>query len=205
VRSELEKGKNPAVVEVEGELVNKGFNVNKASVPYRFAIGKECADFLRQMIQHRRDAGEPIDNDTWLFRNHSQRLKVGLRRISARERGSPLKHELISDMVKKAATRAGIQVKRDIGKMVHAPVLEALPQETRVKYDTKSPREKVQFLKSIPAQMKSDTSRSKPKKGQRMIIDASEIGNHCNHGWRAVFQFQDGRVQVEYDGEDERE
>jgi hypothetical protein len=35
-----------------------------------------------------------------------------------------------------------------------------------------------------------------------MIIDASEIGNHCNHGWRAVFQFQDGRVQIEYDGED---
>jgi hypothetical protein len=47
------------------------------------------------------------------------------------------------------------------------------------------------------------TSKSKPKKGQRMIINASEIGNHCNHGWRAVFQFQDGRVQIEYDGEDE--
>ena len=44
--------------------------------------------------------------------------------------------------------------------------------------------------------------KSKPKKGQRMIIDASEIGNHCNHGWKAVFQFQDGRVQVEYEGED---
>jgi len=82
-------------------------------------------------------------------------------------------------------------------------VLQALPQETRVKYDTKSPREKVQFLKAIPAQMKPETSKSKPKKGQRMIIDASEIGNHCNHGWRAVFQFQDGRVQVEYDGEEQ--
>jgi hypothetical protein len=68
-------------------------------------------------------------------------------------------------------------------------VLQALPQETRVKYDTKSPREKVQFLKAIPAQMKPETSKSKPKKGQFVIIDASEIGNHCNHGWRAVFQF----------------
>ncbi len=84
----------------------------------------------------------------------------------------------------------------------HAPVLQALPQETRVKYTPKSSREKVQFLKAIPEQMKPDTSKSKPKKGQRMIIDALEIGNHCNHGWKAVFQFQDGRVQVEYDGED---
>ncbi len=98
VRAELEKDKNPVVVEVEGELVNKkGFNVNKASAPYRFAIGRECADFLRQMIQDRRDAGEPIDNDTWLFRNYSERLTVGFRRMSAKERGSPPTPELISD------------------------------------------------------------------------------------------------------------
>ena len=58
-------------------------------------------------------------------------------------------------------------------------------------------------MKSIPAQMKPDTSKSKPKKGQRMIIDASEIGNHCNHRSRAVFQFQDGRVLVEYDGDEQ--
>jgi hypothetical protein len=81
--------------------------------------------------------------------------------------------------------------------------LQALPEDTRVKYRSKSPREKVQFLESIPAQMKSDTSKSKPKKGHRMIIDGSETGDHCNHGWRAVFQIQDGRVQVEYDGEEE--
>ena len=64
---------------------------------------------------------------------------------------------------------------------------------------------KEQLDKQRKEQISADTSasaKSKPKKGQRMIIDASEIGNHCNHGWKAVFQFQDGRVQVEYEGED---
>ena len=65
---------------------------------------------------------------------------------------------------------------------------------------------KEQLDKQRKEQISADTSasaKSKPKKGQRMIIDASEIGNHCNHGWRAVFQFQDGRVQVEYDSEEQ--
>ena len=59
------------------------------------------------------------------------------------------------------------------------------------------------FAKLNPDQLLENAKSDKPRKGQRMIIDASEIGNHCNHGWRVVFQFQDGRVQVEYDGEEQ--
>jgi hypothetical protein len=75
------------------------------------------------------------------------------------------------------------------------------PEEVLKDWEKMSFDEQHQFLQLRRAQ--EQTSKSKPKKGQRMIIDASEIGNHCNHGWRAVFQFQDGRVQVEYDGEEE--
>jgi integrase len=291
IREQLEKNVNPIVIDVKGDLIDElGVNVNKESVPYRFAIVRETADLIRQMLRERRGAEEPIDDESWLFRSYSRSVKAGkgLRRIPASQPGPALRSDFISEMVQEVAVTAGIQKKRLIGKMIngtqkvkydvhahvfrrfwkrqmrqagivdkdfldfmmghklpydgaydkfdadyirkeyakaepfltvmvspdvteqielktleekHAPVLQALPEDTRVKYETKSPREKVQFLKSIPAQMK--TSKSKYKKGERMIIDASQIDNHCNHGWRAVFQFQDGRVQVEYDVEEE--
>ena len=49
---------------------------------------------------------------------------------------------------------------------------------------------------------KMSKSEVKPKKGQRMVIKPEQVDNHCNHGYKAIFQFQDGRVQVEYEGED---
>jgi len=293
IRTQLERNINPIIVDVKGDLINSaGVNVNKSSTPYRFAIGKECSDLLRQMIRERIDAGEAINDDSWLFRSYSRRVGPGFRRIAQSERGPALTGETCNDLIKEAAEKAGIQVKMDIGKSVigqqkvkyeihahafrrawksamrkggvvdselldfmlghelayqgaydkfdpptlskayaqaepyltcmttpdvteaievkeweqkHPDVLKALPEEMRVKYDSKPPSGKVQWWKATMAQMKPDMSKSKHKKGQRMIIKASEIDNHCNHGWRAVFQFQDGRVQVEYDGEEQND
>src|SRR5439155_23755253 len=119
VRLELEKYMNPLVVEVRGELIDeRGINVNKSSTPYRFAIVKETADFIRQMIAERREAGEPIDDDSWLFRNYSERVEGKLQRISASQRGHALSRDAISQIVNEAAKRAGLQVKRAIGKTI---------------------------------------------------------------------------------------
>ncbi len=106
IREQLEKNVNPIVVGVKGELVDeKGVNVNKASVPYRFAIGRETAELLRQMIQERRDAGESINDESWLFRSYSQKTvgKAGMRRLARHERGPSLIRSSISDMVQGVA------------------------------------------------------------------------------------------------------
>jgi hypothetical protein len=280
VRTQLERNVNPIIVDVKGDLINAaGVNVNKSSTPYRFAIGKECSDLLRQMIRERIDAGEAINDDSWLFRSYSRRVGPGFRRIAQSERGPALTSETCNDLIKEAAERAGIQVKMDIGKSVigqqkvkyeiqahafrrawksairkggvvdselldfmlghelayqgaydkfdpptiskayaqaepyltcmttpdvteaielkeleqkHASVLTSLPPETRVKYDTKSPREKVQFLKAIPAQIKMSKSDEK----KVMVIDESQAENHLNHGYEFVTVLPSGKLLV---------
>jgi len=123
VRQELEKHMNPLVVEVKGELIDeRGINVNKSSSRYRFAIVKETSDLFRQMISERREAGEPIDDESWLFRNYSERVSGKLLRLSARERGHALSRDAISQIVNEAAQKAGLQVKRSIGKTINGKV-----------------------------------------------------------------------------------
>jgi integrase len=120
LRAELEKNLNPVVIDVKGELFDAdGVNVNKSSSPYRFAIVKETSDLLRQMMQERRDAGEPIDDDSWLFRTYSIKFEGKLRRIARDKRGPAITRDWISEVIKEVAKKAGLQVKRSIGTAVN--------------------------------------------------------------------------------------
>ena len=122
IREQLEKQVNPIVVDVKGDLIDeKGINVNKESVPYRFAFVKETADLLRQMIEERRDAGEPIDDESWLFRSYATRVKGILvpQRVASNKPGPPVKSDFVSEIVLESAIKAGIQVKRLIGTMIN--------------------------------------------------------------------------------------
>ncbi len=79
----------------------------------------------------------------------------------------------------------------------HAPVLAALPEETRVKYNVKSPRDKVQFLKPIPAKTITAKSRSEGDGRKRaQVIDESEAENRLNHGYEFVTVLPSGKLLV---------
>ncbi len=115
VQNELERGLNPIIVDVSSELLGKeGFNVNKGGVVYRFAIGKECARFLRMSIEYRRDAGEPIDGDSWLFRSFSRFVGYApdgrplCVRVKDNEPSPPLSTGAIRFRVVTVAKRAGL-------------------------------------------------------------------------------------------------
>ncbi len=69
MRKQLEEGTNPVVIDVSEGLANfKGHSANKSGVGYRFAIGRESSGYLRHMIRRRQLAGEPVDDESWLFR-----------------------------------------------------------------------------------------------------------------------------------------
>lgn len=70
VQDQLEHGVNPVIIGVTPQMIGQqGVNVNKGRVMYRFAIGREAAGFLRIALNHRRNAGEKIDGESWLFRS----------------------------------------------------------------------------------------------------------------------------------------
>src|SRR5207249_5278414 len=51
VRSQLENGINPIVIDVKGVMLNaQAVNVNKKRTRYRCAIGKETADYLLNVM-----------------------------------------------------------------------------------------------------------------------------------------------------------
>ena len=73
VREQLEKQLDPILIRIPGDFLDAdGENVNKIREKYEFAIGKECAMFLRIMMQERVAAGEKIADDSWLFRSYAE-------------------------------------------------------------------------------------------------------------------------------------
>ena len=102
IRTQIEKDVNPVVIDIKGVLFNsKGANVNKKKARYKFAVGSETINYLKRMIEERREAGEQATDDSWLF---------------VTQTGSPTDLRIIMTAVKTAANRAGLQVKRTIGK-----------------------------------------------------------------------------------------
>ncbi len=85
---------------------------NKGKTNYQFAIGKQSADYLRQMIRHRRNFGEKIDDESWLFRSYDRRPpgKTGREfRKWPSMRGPAMAYQSIWRAVDQAATAAGVQ------------------------------------------------------------------------------------------------
>ncbi len=112
VRKGLERGGYPLIIDVPPILRNdKGVNVNKLGEAYRFAVGKDTITLLREMLKERRSFGEPLDDESWLFRSYST-VKEGLQkpvRASKAERGRPLTTAAIREIVHEAARKAKIQ------------------------------------------------------------------------------------------------
>ena len=120
VRSQLDDRTNPVIVEVKAELVNgKGMNVNKNKIPYNFAFGRECAEFLRLMIQKRRTIGERITDESWLFRSMGLGaiFERGKLRVLGSSRASTVGKDMspprIRDIVVDVAYDAGIQSRHE--------------------------------------------------------------------------------------------
>jgi integrase len=107
VREQVEKSTSPLVIDVSA-------NISKNRVHHSFAIGKECVDFIRIMIDERRAKGEPIDDHSCLFRS------FGLGWIKAngkcvpggaarrRDRGKPLEPQSIGPILRTAAVNGGV-------------------------------------------------------------------------------------------------
>src|SRR5437879_12368632 len=70
VRRQIERADSPIVVEVSSSITNgRDHGANKRRTNYRFAFGKESRDYIVQMMNQRRHAGEIIDDSSWLFRS----------------------------------------------------------------------------------------------------------------------------------------
>src|SRR2546425_12672926 len=76
------------------------------------AIGKQSAEYLRQMIKQRRHRGETIDDDSWLFRGYDRR-PVSKTRQEFQEwessRGPAMAYGAVWRAVNHAADAAGVQ------------------------------------------------------------------------------------------------
>lgn len=120
VRASLDKGANPVIIDVKGELLDgKGSNVNKSRTAYSFALGRECAGFLRKMIETRKEFGEPMNDDSWLFRSLGSGAVFENGRWRPRGQapssavGLPMCEETLRHSVVRAATIAGVQSKQE--------------------------------------------------------------------------------------------
>ena len=115
IRRQIEQAISPVIVEVSSGLQNgKDLSANKGKTNYRFAFGKESRNYIIQMINKRRQRGEPIDDDSWLFRCglKSDQRPGGLfypKRYEPSERGGPLTPYWFNEVVVRAAKAAGIQ------------------------------------------------------------------------------------------------
>ena len=114
VRKQIENSISPVVIDVDP-------NISKNRVRHSFAIGRECVDFIKSMMKDRERWGEPIDDESILFRS----LGVGKRWIEGQllpggsidrsERGWAFRTGQIGWIMRKAATDAGVT----LNKMTH--------------------------------------------------------------------------------------
>lgn len=93
----------PAVIEVPSYMPNKkGQNVNKRRVKYAFGIGKDACHYLKAYLKHRKEWGEQLDGESWLFRTYERQAR--------NERGEPLDPSTFNDTIlHKVAEAIGIQ------------------------------------------------------------------------------------------------
>ena len=101
----------PIVVEVPAIIrSSKGFNVNKAQIPYHFALGEDTARYLRLMVKDRMDRGEELGPGSWLFRSQSKWVgKNMIRKVSRSTSGLCLSVSRAGEIVRGLAVKRGLQ------------------------------------------------------------------------------------------------
>ncbi|RLI29069.1 MAG: hypothetical protein DRO46_03160 [Candidatus Hecatellales archaeon] len=114
VRVGLERKTTPLIVNVPPVLRDgRGVNVNKLGEAYRFAIGKDAISLVREMLKERKEAGEPLHDESWLFRSYSVKREGYSKpvKVSRSAEGPPLTTSAIRQIVHEAALKAGLQRK----------------------------------------------------------------------------------------------
>src|SRR2546422_6240494 len=119
VRTQLDHDIVPLIIRVRYDLESGyGIAASKSTISYRFAIGTETCDLLRKMIKQRRDIGEPIDDDSWLFKivarwTPATKYKAAHPvNVDPKQRGEGLSGPGLTHIIHKAAINAGIQAYR---------------------------------------------------------------------------------------------
>jgi integrase len=111
VRRQIENSVSPVVIDVKPAI-------SKYRVRHSFAIGQECVDFIKIMMSRREQAGEPIDDESFLFRSSSLGWqKVGDKLVFGGaahryERGKPLDTTTVGLIMRNAATSGGVPLKK---------------------------------------------------------------------------------------------
>lgn len=63
----------PLIFEIPAYVPNrKGENVNKRRIKYAFGIGKDACHYLRIHVKQRHDWNEPLNKESWIFREYKQ-------------------------------------------------------------------------------------------------------------------------------------
>ncbi len=111
VREQLDKQLDPILVRIPGDFLDvSGRNVNKVREKYEFAIGKECATFLRIMMKERAAGGERITDNSWLFRSYAVTQVRAGKMVAVKVKkdlaGPPMSSPSIRTRVVMTATRA---------------------------------------------------------------------------------------------------
>jgi integrase len=103
------------IVNVVGPLLDAfGRDVRKVKRPYRFGWGAEASALVRKMMEDRTRKGEPIDDDSYLFRSYAT-LQEGASKphlVPDDVRGPPVTEDIIWRVVVNAAKVAGVQKER---------------------------------------------------------------------------------------------
>jgi integrase len=109
VRRQIEAGISPVVIDVDP-------NFSKNRSHHSFAIGQECVDFIKIMMTKREKDGEPINDESCLFRSNSLGWrKVGDKLVysgtaSRQNPSKPLDTTTIGIIMRNAARAGGVVV-----------------------------------------------------------------------------------------------
>lgn len=111
VREQIENSISPVVIDVKP-------SISKFRVRHSFAIGQECVDLIKIMMSERDRAGEPIDDESFLFRSRS----LGWQRVDGKlvfggaayrnERGKHLDTTTLGVIMRNAATAGGVPLNK---------------------------------------------------------------------------------------------
>ena len=113
VRKQIENSISPVVIDVDP-------NISKNRVRHSFAIGRECVDFIKSMMKDRERWGEPIDDESILFRS----LGVGKRWIEGQHKGVVLSILSTSTITGRAFTVPSAMAKSAILAMTRSLAVE---------------------------------------------------------------------------------
>lgn len=108
VREELEAGLDVVKVPVYPEMKEVDPAACKGNIPYYTFISREAVEALREYLEERRSVYGGLEDDEPLFCSESTNVPPEVRRRT------PVKKRTLSEVVKRAARRAGIAGWRDV-------------------------------------------------------------------------------------------